>query len=37
VDVLLAEKGEQYLQWAVEAVLDLLEDIEVTFEKLPIR
>ena len=32
-----AEKGEQYLQWAVEAVLDLLEDIEVTFEKLPIR
>jgi creatinine amidohydrolase len=31
------EKGEQYLQWAVEAVLDLLEDIDVTFEKLPIR
>ena len=32
-----AEKGEQFLQWAVEAVLDLLNDIEITFEELPIR
>jgi len=32
-----AQKGEQFLQWAVEAVLDLLDDIEITFEKLPIR
>lgn len=32
-----AEKGEQFLRWAVEAVLDLLDDIEITFEKLPIR
>jgi creatinine amidohydrolase len=32
-----AEKGERFLQWAVEAVLDLLSDIEVTFEQLPIR
>jgi creatinine amidohydrolase len=32
-----AEKGERFLLWAIEAVLDLLDDIAVTFEKLPIR
>jgi creatinine amidohydrolase len=32
-----AEKGEQILSWAVEAVLDLLNDIEDTFEELPVR
>jgi creatinine amidohydrolase len=32
-----AEKGEEILRWAVEAVLDLLHDIEITFEELPLR
>lgn len=32
-----AEKGEQFLQWGVEAVLALLEDIDKTFEQLPLR
>jgi creatinine amidohydrolase/Fe(II)-dependent formamide hydrolase-like protein len=32
-----APKGEQILDWAVEAVLDLLSDIETTFAELPVR
>ncbi len=32
-----AEKGEQFLQWGVESVIHLMEDIEKTFEMLPIR
>jgi creatinine amidohydrolase len=32
-----AQKGEQILDWAVEAVLDLLSDIETTFAELPVR
>ncbi len=32
-----AEKGEQFLQWVIEAVLDLLDDIEITSERLPMR
>jgi len=32
-----AEKGEQFLQWGVEALLALLEDINKTFEQLPVR
>jgi creatinine amidohydrolase len=32
-----AEKGEMFLQWGAEAVVDLLEDIEATFRQLPIR
>jgi creatinine amidohydrolase len=32
-----AEKGEEILTWVVEAVVDLLRDIELTFEELPVR
>ncbi|MEM6629722.1 MAG: creatininase family protein [Bacteroidota bacterium] len=32
-----AEKGEQFLQWGVQSVVDLMEDIEKTFEELQIR
>jgi creatinine amidohydrolase/Fe(II)-dependent formamide hydrolase-like protein len=32
-----AERGEQILNWAVEAVLDLMSDIETTFDELPVR
>ncbi len=32
-----AEKGEKFLDWGVQSVLNLLEDIETTFAKLPIR
>ena len=32
-----AEKGEQYIQWGVQSVVDLMEDIEKTFEELQIR
>lgn len=31
------EKGEQFLQWGVESVITLMEDIEKTFQELPIR
>lgn len=31
------EQGEQIMEWAVEAVLDLLGDVEATFENLPVR
>lgn len=32
-----AEKGEQFLQWGVESVIDLMDDIEKTFRELPVR
>ena len=32
-----AEKGEQFLQWGVESVINLMDDIEKTFEELTIR
>ncbi len=32
-----AEKGEQFLQWGVQSVIDLMQDIETTFKELPIR
>jgi creatinine amidohydrolase len=32
-----AEKGEQYLEWGVESVINLMEDIEKTFRELPLR
>jgi creatinine amidohydrolase len=32
-----ATRGEQILRWAVEAVLDLMSDIETTFDALPVR
>jgi creatinine amidohydrolase len=31
------EKGKQFLDWAAEAVLALLEDVDRTFEQLPVR
>ncbi len=31
------EKGEQFLEWGVQSVLTLLEDIDRTFEQLPKR
>jgi hypothetical protein len=35
--VTLLGQGEEILNWAVEAVLDLLGDIETTFEEPPVR
>ncbi len=32
-----AEKGEQFLQWGVESVINLMDDIEITFDELTIR
>lgn len=32
-----AEKGEQFLQWGVQSVIDLMADIELTFKELPVR
>jgi creatinine amidohydrolase len=32
-----AERGRQFLEWATEAALALLEDIDNTFRQLPIR
>lgn len=32
-----AEKGEQFLEWGVESVINLMEDIETTFRELPVR
>ncbi len=32
-----AEKGEQFLEWGVESVINLMEDIEKTFRELPVR
>lgn len=32
-----AAKGEQFLEWGVESVIDLMHDIERTFEALPHR
>ena len=32
-----AEKGEQFLKWGVQSVIDLMADIELTFRELPIR
>jgi hypothetical protein len=32
-----AEKGEKFLAWGVQSVLNLLEDVETTFARLPIR
>jgi len=32
-----AEKGENYLEWGTQSVIDLMEDIEKTFRELPIR
>ena len=32
-----AEKGEQILQWGVESVINLMEDLEKTYRELPIR
>ena len=32
-----AEKGEQFLQWGAESVINLMADIEKTFSELPIR
>ena len=31
------EKGEQFLRWGVQSVLNLLEDVDKTFNQLPIR
>ncbi len=31
------EKGEQFLEWGVASVINLMKDIEKTFEELPIR
>lgn len=31
------EKGEQFLEWGVRSVIDLLDDLEKTFQELPIR
>ncbi len=32
-----AEKGEEYLEWGVQSVIDLMDDIEKTFQELPVR
>lgn len=32
-----AEQGEQFLQWGVQSVIDLMADIELTFKELPVR
>jgi creatinine amidohydrolase len=32
-----AEQGEKFLEWGVQSVLNLLEDIDKTFDLLPIR
>lgn len=32
-----AEKGEQFLQWGVESVVNLMADLEKTFAELPVR
>jgi len=32
-----ADKGEQYLEWGVESVINLMDDMEKTFRELPIR
>jgi creatinine amidohydrolase len=32
-----AEKGRRYLEWATDAVLGLLSDIDRTFDELPLR
>lgn len=32
-----AEKGEQFLEWGVQSVIDLMADIELTFRELPVR
>lgn len=32
-----AEQGEQFLEWGVESVINLMADIEKTFEELPCR
>ena len=32
-----AAKGEQLLEWGVESVIDLMADIELTFQQLPLR
>ena len=32
-----AENGEKYLNWGVESVINLMEDIEKTFRELPVR
>lgn len=32
-----ADKGENYLEWGTQSVIDLMEDLEKTFRELPIR
>jgi creatinine amidohydrolase len=32
-----AEKGEKFLEWGVESVINLMDDIEQTFRELPVR
>lgn len=32
-----AELGEKYLEWGVQSVMDLMDDIELTFKELPVR
>ena len=32
-----AENGEKYLEWGVQSVIDLMDDIEKTFRELPVR
>jgi len=32
-----AKKGEQLLEWGVESVINLMDDIEKTFRELPVR
>ena len=31
------EQGERYLEWGVQSVIDLMDDIELTFGELPVR
>ncbi len=31
------EQGEKFLEWGVQSVIDLMEDIELTFRELPVR
>lgn len=32
-----AEQGKQFLEWGVQSVIDLMEDMELTFRVLPVR
>ena len=31
------EQGQKYLEWGVQSVIDLMDDIELTFKELPVR